>query len=719
MLTTTSLRCRGKYRKNTLFSFQKPSAERENVIYLAIAVSAMRAGVTLLILMMMVSTLSGCLGGDGVVGKTVDDVIDKGEDGNNSGDEEFLNGTGEDNSSSSGLNTSQSLGPIQVIMSTHIEGWNNDATNAEAFAQHVARTEVLRTVLEDNGIMNNWEIRPDQFLAGVVNHESDILEQWQNSGHAVEIHADLGGDHDNDERLSTELGEYIAAFNAAGLNVTSASGMCSEADWVSAASENGLKMVDGIVEYCLKSMPPENLPSEYAWIEDCTTPSDCHTGVFHHDLERSMTPWRPISAENWVMPGGNNSMPIILGGGPWNGTLACMAEDAGIKGDDCVRDLEDTLVFDSGLQDMLAARQPGVFYGFIIGAASIGGSVNESGMRILVEYLAGQVEVGNIEFITAEQFVSRYEHWEVSGDVPQGEVAGNGTGSGDNETGEVDVHEWKDLTYASVGAIDLKLDLYVPESPGPHPLIIFIHPGAFFMGDKKDLSTVPGITTLYDNGNGSWAVASINYRLSDEAIWPAQIQDCKAAVRWLRASAEVFNIDPDMFVAWGNSAGGMLAVMLEVTEGSAFHEDLGMGNANVSSDVQAVVDWYGPVDALLIQYEASLETDPTVPPSPHAGLLGCDYDNCSWALMESATARTMVDGNESPILIMHGLADAAVNVTNSMHFESVLSENGSNYTIYFLLGVGHGSDAAWKTTEEYGKAHSFLAWLLEDYYLSE
>jgi|GEM_PF-3053980 len=675
--------------------------------------------VTLLVLMMMMmSTISGCFGGDDVVKKTVDDMVDEGEGGNGSSGGLGLNETGGDNSSSSTLNTSQPLGPIQIIMSAHIEGWNDDVTNADAFALHVARTEVLRSVLEDNGIINNWEIRPDQFLAGVVNHESDILEQWMNSGHAVEIHADLGGDHDNDDRLSTELGEFIADFNAAGLEVTSASGMCSEADWVSAAADNGLKMVDGIVEYCLKSMPPENLPPEYAWIEDCTTPSDCHAGVFHHDLERSMTPWRPISAENWVIPGGNDSMPIILGDGPWNGTLPCMAEDSGVKGSDCVADLNDTLVFDSGLVDMLAARQPGVFYGFIIGAASIGGVVDRAGMEILMEYLAGEADAGNIEFVTAKKFVSRYEHWEATGEVPQGDAGGLGGGNGTdgNGTGGPDVHEWDDLTYASAGAIDLKLDLYIPDSAGPHPLIVFIHPGAFFMGDKADVSQVLGITSLYDNGSGDWAVASINYRLSSQAIWPAQIQDCKAAVRWLRANAEMFDLDPYMFVAWGNSAGGMLAVMLEVTEGSAFHEDLAMGNANVSSDVQGVVDWYGPVDALLIQYEASQETDPAAPPSPHVDLLGCDYDYCSWALMESATARTMVDGNESPILIMHGLDDGSVNVTNSMRFETALSENGTNYTAHYLPGVGHGSDPAWKTSEEYGKAHSFLAWLLENYH---
>jgi acetyl esterase/lipase len=274
-----------------------------------------------------------------------------------------------------------------------------------------------------------------------------------------------------------------------------------------------------------------------------------------------------------------------------------------------------------------------------------------------------------------------------------------------------EIQEQADLTYATIDGRDLKLDLYVPEGPGPHPLIIFAHPGAFFMGDKGDMSKVPALTSLYDDGKGQWAIASFNYRLSKQATWPAQIQDSKAAVRWLRANAGAYNLDPDMFVSWGNSAGGKLAVMLEVTEGSDFHEDLSMGNEDVSSNVQGVVDWYGPVDALYILEEALM--NPGTRESPHVALLGCNFDTCDLELMESATARTMIDGNESPILIMHGEEDEAVNVANSKALVAALAEFGADYTVYYLTGVGHGSDPAWRMPEEYGKVHEFLEGLLE------
>ena len=93
--------------------------------------------------------------------------------------------------------------------------------------------------------------------------------------------------------------------------------------------------------------------------------------------------------------------------------------------------------------------------------------------------------------------------------------------------------------------------------------------------------------------------------------------------------------------------------------------------------------------------------------------MDCDYSECSQVFMESATARTMIDGDESPILIMHGLEDESVSVTNSIRFESALSEAGSDYSAHYLERVGHGHDPAWDTPEEYGKVHTFLEELLE------
>ena len=116
----------------------------------------------------------------------------------------------------------------------------------------------------------------------------------------------------------------------------------------------------------------------------------------------------------------------------------------------------------------------------------------------------------------------------------------------------------RDLAYVSGGHERQKLDLYLPKEGTNLPLIINIHGGAFKAGSKED-----GVPITYLNQG--YAVASINYRLSQHAIFPAQIQDCKAAVRWLRAHAGEYRLNPERFAVWGASAGGHLAAMLGTT----------------------------------------------------------------------------------------------------------------------------------------------------------
>jgi len=304
------------------------------------------------------------------------------------------------------------------MWTVHIEGFRDEAMNAGSFERHVERVEAMRTVLERHGIVANWEIRTDQFLAGVENHGSDILQTWLGAGHGVEVHADLGGNHDDNMRLTNDLGEHMQAMRDYGLEPTSVSGLCSEADWVGAAATQRVSLVDGLVDYCLKSLPPENLPPEYNWVLDCTNPADCHDGVFGDDVALSIAPWRPLSGDDWLTPGGDTSMPILIVDGPWNGGLRCLAEPAGTAGRDCTLNMADIDAFDVGLDAVLAARQPGVFHGFIIGGGSIGSAVDVDALDTVAAYLNTEVQLGNIEFVTARQMVDRYEAWEATGVVP-------------------------------------------------------------------------------------------------------------------------------------------------------------------------------------------------------------------------------------------------------------------------------------------------------------
>ena len=148
----------------------------------------------------------------------------------------------------------------------------------------------------------------------------------------------------------------------------------------------------------------------------------------------------------------------------------------------------------------------------------------------------------------------------------------------------------RNLPYVANGHERNRLDIYLPEKPtGRLPLVVWIHGGGWEAGSKEDCPAVPLIAKGY-------AVASINYRFSQHALFPAQVEDCKAAIRWLRANAAKYHLDPDHIGVWGESAGGHLVAMLGTT-GGIKEFDKG-GNLDQSSRVQCVVDFFGPAEML-------------------------------------------------------------------------------------------------------------------------
>ncbi|MGW1679327.1 alpha/beta fold hydrolase [Saccharopolyspora sp. NPDC002376] len=153
----------------------------------------------------------------------------------------------------------------------------------------------------------------------------------------------------------------------------------------------------------------------------------------------------------------------------------------------------------------------------------------------------------------------------------------------------------RDLAYASTSAAQ-KLDLYLPAHADPKgaPLIVLIHGGGFIQGDKSHPVNLHVVSSQLARG---YAVASINYRLSCEAAFPAGAQDVKAAIRWLRVHAPEYDIDPGRFIAWGPSSGAYMATLVAVTgdQRTQFDDD-SLGNPGASSAVQGAVAWYGPYD---------------------------------------------------------------------------------------------------------------------------
>jgi len=248
-----------------------------------------------------------------------------------------------------------------------------------------------------------------------------------------------------------------------------------------------------------------------------------------------------------------------------------------------------------------------------------------------------------------------------------------------------DVQILHDLEYARVGEKSLRLDLYLPQdAPGPHPTIVWVHGGAWRQGSKEN-------TRAARQAERGYAVASINYRLSQEAIFPAQIHDCKAAVRWLRAHAGEYGLDPRRFGAWGGSAGGHLVALLG-TSGGVPELEGELGHPEQSSRVQAVCDFFGPSDFLRMDDVAgNMAHD--APDSPESQLVGAPIQEHP-DLVARANPITYITPGGPPFLIVHGQEDHTVIANQSELLYAALKEAGVEATLHLVPGAGHGFQGA-------------------------
>ncbi|WP_405533883.1 alpha/beta hydrolase [Streptomyces sp. NBC_00075] len=247
------------------------------------------------------------------------------------------------------------------------------------------------------------------------------------------------------------------------------------------------------------------------------------------------------------------------------------------------------------------------------------------------------------------------------------------------------------VSYAFVpGYRPLKLDLWVPEGDGPHPVVVFVHGGAWALGDRGDLLPAQDISVVIDLLLAAdLAVASIDYRLSREAIFPAQLHDTKSAVRYLRRHGDQLGLDSSRTAMWGESVGAHLAPLLALTADRAELEgDIGVTGPD--SSVVAAVVWYGIYDLAALP-KFVLPPDITLPADTAEDLieqlLGGVADP---ELAVPASPVTHVTADAPPFLLIHGTADRLVPFEQSLLLEKSLPTHGAEVQLVPVEDADHG-----------------------------
>jgi acetyl esterase/lipase len=270
-----------------------------------------------------------------------------------------------------------------------------------------------------------------------------------------------------------------------------------------------------------------------------------------------------------------------------------------------------------------------------------------------------------------------------------------------------------DITYSSLaGFRPLILDLYRPANVStPHPLVLYVHGGGWQSGHTRHSGAFenwPG--ALASIAARGYVVASIEYRLSGEAPFPAAIQDVKTAIRWLRAHAAQHGIDKNRAVIWGGSAGGQLAALAGTSCGVSDLEPPGAAAAQrpepgasgaaparattdaspqESDCVQGVIAWYGIFDFATLPAQSGPQSNVNDPAAAPARYLGCALAKCSREVLVRASPITYVDAKDPPMLLIHGMNDHTVPIEQSREFLAALRAKGLRADLIELPGVEH------------------------------
>lgn len=262
----------------------------------------------------------------------------------------------------------------------------------------------------------------------------------------------------------------------------------------------------------------------------------------------------------------------------------------------------------------------------------------------------------------------------------------------------------RDVAYAQVDGRTLLVDIYLPRYTAEAPLLVWVHGGAWSRGSKSSV----GPLALTKSG---YAIASVDFRMSGEAPFPAQIHDIKAAIRFLRAEADTYGYDAERVAIGGNSSGGHLAAFVGVTNGDAGLEGEVGDHLDESSSVQAVLDYYGPTNLATILPQSTPHGLSVRQPA--LDLLIGGQPEAVPEMAELASVVTHVDPSDPPMLILHGDQDPQVPINQSHELHGAYKKLGLPVHFEVVHGAAHGG-RAFNDAERLAVVREFLEKTLMD-----
>lgn len=251
------------------------------------------------------------------------------------------------------------------------------------------------------------------------------------------------------------------------------------------------------------------------------------------------------------------------------------------------------------------------------------------------------------------------------------------------------------------------MDIFLPDTgEGPFPVVVDIHGGGYFYGSRASVRMEPVLELIHRG----YVVVTLDYTLSPYGKFPLQVQEIKAAIRYLRAHADEYHIDPERIGLWGLSAGAHLAVLAAVSSGVKELDDPDMGNGEYPDRVQAVVDLYGPVDLAIGEGEGREDPSGTM----SATFLGKPLSQVP-ELLRLSNPCNFIHEQIPPVFIQHGDSDRLVSIRNScLLYERIVEAAGTDKVYFEILKGADHADPLFRTEENNRKIYEFL-----DRYLSK